>query len=139
MGRLLDTNVLLYSLSTASDERWKRDVAREILESSENVVSVQVLQEFYVQSTRATRKDPISHDLAVGLIRTWLRFPVQTVTIEVLGLALDLRAKHGWSYWDSAVVASALTAGCNTVLTEDLQHGQVVAGLTIVNPFRVEP
>lgn len=135
MSRLVDTNVLLYSISTASDEQRQRDVAREILSGSHNVLSVQVLQEFYVQSTRATRKDSIGHDLAVGLVRTWLRFPVQAVTVELVGLALELRAKHGRSYWDAAVVASGVVAGCETLLTEDLHHGQVVQGLTIVTRF----
>lgn len=139
MSRLVDTNVLLYSISTANDERRKREVAREILSGTHNVLSVQVLQEFYVQSTRATRKDSIGHDLAVGLVRTWLRFHVQAVTVEVMGLALKLRAQHGWSYWDAAVVAAGVVAGCDTLLTEDLHHGQVVMGLTIVNPFRIAP
>ena len=139
MSRLVDTNVLLYSISTANDERRKREVAREILSGTHNVLSVQVLQEFYVQSTRATRKDSIGHDLAVGLVRTWMRFHVQAVTVEVMGLALELRAQHGWSYWDAAVVASGVVAGCDTLLTEDLHHGQVVMGLTIVNPFRIAP
>lgn len=139
MSRLVDTNVLLYSISTANDERRKREVAREILSGTHNVLSVQVLQEFYVQSTRATRKDSIGHDLAVGLARTWMRFHVQAVTVEVMGLALELRAQHGWSYWDAAVVASGVVAGCDTLLTEDLHHGQVVMGLTIVNPFRIAP
>lgn len=138
MSRFLDTNVLLYSISTATSEREKRDTARQLLNSAENVLSVQVLQEFYVQSTRVTRDDALAHDTAVGLIETWLRFPVQGITTEVLRLALALRARHGWSYWDSAIVAAAIVAGCSTLLTEDLNADQEVEGVRILNPFKVD-
>ena len=136
MSRFLDTNVLLYSISTVEGERAKRDIARELLDRDDNVLSVQVLQEFYVQSTRATRTDALSHDLAVGLVRTWLRFPVQPITVDVLQLALDLKARHAWSYWDSAVVAASQVAGCSELMTEDLEAGQQVSGVTIRDPFK---
>ena len=75
--RFVDTNILLYSISRDPAESAKRDIAIAMLDEEDLVLSVQVLQEFYVQATRSTRLDALTHDIAVGLIRTWLRFEVQ--------------------------------------------------------------
>ena len=76
----------------------------------DNALSVQVLQEFYVQATRPTRAASLSHETAVRLIRTWLRFPVQSITVAVMSDALDIKAAAGLSYWDAAIVAAAKRA-----------------------------
>ena len=136
MTRFLDTNVLLYSISCDRDEADKRDVAVRLLDERDNALSVQVLQEFYVQATRPTRADALPHDIATGLIRTWLRFPVQDMTLAVMGRAFDIKARFGLSYWDAAIVAAARTLGCRELLTEDLSHGRDIDGLLIANPFR---
>lgn len=133
--RFLDTNVLLYSISNAPAEQAKCEVARGILQCRDLVLSIQVLQEFYVQATRTTRSHPLSHQLAVGLMRTWRRFPVQSLTFRTLDLALELCSRHRLAYWDAAILASAAEAGCSSLLTEDLQPGLVVAGVEVVNPF----
>ena len=78
---------------------------------SDNALSVQVLQAFCVQATRATRRDALPHDRAAGLIRTSLRFPVQDVTLAVLGDTLDIRAAAGLSCWDAEIVAAARAPG----------------------------
>lgn len=134
--QFLDTNVLLYSISADPAESTKRERAIDLLEREDMALSVQVLQEFYVQATRATRTGRVPHDIAVGLIETWLRFPVQEMTRDVLMAALDIKAAHGFSYWDSAIIAAARALGCTEVLTEDLSHGRAVAGVRIVDPFR---
>lgn len=134
----LDTNILLYSISTASEDAHKMQVARELLERPDAVLSVQVLQEFYVQSTRQSRSDRISHSTATSLLTAWLRYPIVPVDSELLFQGLTLRESHRWSYRDSAVVAAALTAECEELLTEDLNHGQKVGQLLIRNPFLTE-
>lgn len=126
---------LLYSISRDPDEAAKRDRAIALIDGDDNAVSVQVLQEFYVQATRTSRQDAVPHDIAVGLIRTWLRFPVQVITVAVMADALDIKAALRLSYWDSAIVAAARALGCRELCTEDLAHGQRIDGLTIVNPF----
>ena len=131
----LDTNILLYSISTAAAEQAKRATAIELLERTDVVLSVQVLQEFYVQSTRPTRSNPLDHSLAEGLAETWLRFEVVPADISLYQRALTLKARYQWSYWDAAIVAAALQAECTELLSEDLQHGQQVGLLTITNPF----
>jgi predicted nucleic acid-binding protein len=97
---------------------------------------VQVLQEFYVQATRPTRPDKLPHDTAAGLIVTWTRFRVQPINLQILTAALEIKAAHGFSYWDSAIIAAARALGCEVLYTEDMTHGRTVDGVMIVNPFR---
>ncbi len=79
-----DTNILLYSISRDPTETTKRDRAVALIDAGGNALSVQVLQEFYVQATRATRRDALPHDIAVGLIETWLRFKVQETSVSIM-------------------------------------------------------
>lgn len=132
----LDTNILLYSISTTADEESRRAKTVPLLERDDCALSVQVLQEFYVQATRASRPDPLPHDIAAGLIRTWLRFRVQENTVAVLEDALEIKAAHGFSFWDSAIIAAARALGCRELYSEDLSHGREVEGVRIINPFR---
>jgi predicted nucleic acid-binding protein len=134
--RFIDTNILLYSISTAADEAHKRDRARAVLEADDCCLSVQVLQEFYVQATRATRRNPLSHATAVGLVDAWTRFQVQNTTVPLVRLALEIADTNRFPYWDCAVIAAAAMLGCPELLTEDMAHGREVAGVLIVNPFR---
>jgi predicted nucleic acid-binding protein len=134
--RFLDTNILLYSISRDPTETAKHDRAVGLIDAGDNALSVQVLQEFYVQATRPTRPDPLPHDIAAGLIRTWLRFKVQEISVPIMTGALEIRAAHRLSYWDAAIVAAARALGCQELYSEDMSHGQEVEGVTIINPFR---
>ena len=134
--RFLDTNILLYSISTDRAEVAKRECAINLLERDDIGLSVQVLGEFYVQATRPTRRDALTHEIAAGLIEAWLRFPVQDLTRQIVLDALALKAAHGFSYWDSAIIAAAAALGCRELYTEDLTHGRDVHGVRIIDPFR---
>ena len=134
--RFIDTNVLLYAISRDPAEQDKAKRANDILADRDLALSVQVLQEFYVQATRASRPDPITHRQAVRLIESFRRFPVQDVTSAILMAALDIRQRFQLSYWDSAIIAASRTMGCAEVLSEDLGDGQDYAGIRIINPFR---
>src|SRR5437879_226646 len=103
----VDTNILLYSISQDPAEAGKRDIAVALLDRDDVALSVQVLQEFSVQATRATRADALEHAIAAGLIRTWLRFKVQEVTLPILLAALEIKAAHQLSSWDAAILAAA--------------------------------
>ncbi|TAN20676.1 MAG: PIN domain-containing protein [Acidobacteria bacterium] len=131
----VDTNVLIYSISEHPTEKGKRDRAQQILAECELVLSVQVLQEFYSQATRSSRPGCLSHQLALGFIRDWRRYPTVPLSVAVFDRALELCARYKLSYRDSAIVAAAAMAGCHEVLTEDMQHGATIAGVTIRNPF----
>jgi len=134
--RFIDTNILLYSISRAPQEADKRMIAELLLDTGDNALSVQVLQEFYVQATRATRPDALPHDIAAGLVRTWLRFRLQETTLPVMLGALEIKAAHRLSYWDAAIVAAARALGCREILSEDMAHGREMEGVRVVNPFR---
>ena len=134
-ARFVDTTVLLYAISTDSREADKAKRARELLDEADLALSMQVLQEFYVQATRATRPDALTREQAGDLVEAFARFPVQDVTLAVVRGALTVQARHGLSYWGAAIVAAAQALGCDTVLSEDLSHGQVYDGVRVVNPF----
>ena len=134
--RFLDTNILLYSISRDPAETPKRNTAIALLDANDVALSVQVLQEFYVQATRSTRPDAIDHDIAAGLIGTWLRFKVQEITLPVMTGALEIKVNYGLSYWDAAIIAAARALGCRELFTEDMSHGREIDGVTVTNPFR---
>jgi predicted nucleic acid-binding protein len=134
--RFLDTNILLYSISRDPSEVAKRDRAVTLIDAAGNALSVQVLQEFYVQATRPTRSDALPHEIAAGLIRTWLRFKVQEISVSIMTGALEIKTTHGLSYWDSAIIAAARALGCRELYSEDFTHGREIEGIVIINPFR---
>lgn len=133
--RFVDTNVLLYAASTAKDERSKTRIARELLEADDLALSVQVLQEFYVQATRPSRAHKMSHEQAAALVEAFSRFPVQETTMPLVRAALETKERFGIAYWDAAILEAARSLGCRTVLTEDLAQGQDYDGVIVRNPF----
>ena len=134
--QFVDTDILLYAISRDAGEQDKAKRANDILTGRDLALSVQVLQEFYVQATRAGRPDPITHQQAVRLIESLRRFPVQDITTAILTAALDTRQRFQLSYWDSAIIEASRAMGCAEVLSEDLGDGQDYAGVTVINPFR---
>jgi predicted nucleic acid-binding protein len=134
--RFADTNILLYAISRDPAEQEKAKRASEILSDRDLALSVQVLQEFYVQATRTSRADPITHQQAVRLIESFRRFPVQDITSAVVMAALDTRERFQLSYWDSAIIEASRAMGCTEVLSEDMGDGQDYAGVRVTNPFR---
>ena len=134
--RFVDTNVLLYVISRDPAEQDKAKRANDILTARDLALSVQVLQEFYVQATRASRPDAIGHDQAIRLIESFQRFPVQDITSGIMRAALDARQRFQLSYWDAAIIEAARAMGCTQVLSEDLNDGQDYGGVQLINPFR---
>ena len=131
----VDTDVLLYAVSTAPEERAKAAIARAILDRADLALSVQVLQEFYVQATRTGRRDPLTRSQASALIESWLRFEVQDVTVALMRAAVETAARHRTSYWDAAIIEAARMTGCRSVLSEDLGDGSDFGGVRVRNPF----
>jgi predicted nucleic acid-binding protein len=130
----LDTNILLYAddLADAAKQQRALDLILEHRAQHTGVVSSQVLQEYFVNATRKLGLDP---GLARQKVETYCRFDVvEPVAADILA-AIDFHRLHRFSYWDSLVVHCARKSGCRVVLTEDMQHGQVIDGVKIVNPF----
>ena len=133
--RFVDTNVLLYAISRAPEERAKAARANELLADPDLALSVQVLQEFFVQATRASRPDSLSHEQATLLVESFLRFTVQEITTEVMRAAMATATRYQISYWDAAIVEASRALGCDVVLSEDLAAGQDFGGVRVENPF----
>jgi predicted nucleic acid-binding protein len=134
--RFADTNVLLYAISRDPAEQDKAKRANDILAGRDLALSAQVLQEFYVQATRASRPDALSHRQAVLLIESFRRFPVQDLTSGIMLAALDACQRFQISYWDAAIIEASRAMGCAEVLSEDLSESQDYGGVRVVNPFR---
>lgn len=134
--RFVDTSVLLYAVSRDPGEQVKAERANALLASRDVALSVQVLQEFYVQATRASRPDPLRHDQAAALVESFTRFPVQALTVALVRAAMATRDRFGISYRDAAILEAGRALGCAVVLSEDLADGQDYAGMRVVNPFR---
>ena len=130
-GRFLDTNVLVY---LASADAAKADVAERVLAGG-GTVSVQVLNEL---ANVARRKMGLGWDETAELLAAVRAFvAVEPVTVETHELGLALAQRHGFAVYDAMIVAAGLLAGCDTLLSQDMQHGFVAAGqMTVVNPFR---
>ena len=135
--RFIDTNVLLYAISRDPREREKGRRANEILTQRDLALSAQVLQEFYVQATRESRPDPITHAQAVDLVESFMRFPVAPVTAELMLAAFVTRRRFRISYWDAAILEAARALDCDVVLSEDLSADADYAGVRVENPFEV--
>ncbi len=134
--RFVDTNLLLYAVSDDPAEQEKAELANKILEDGDLGLSVQVLQEFYVQATRETRQSPLTHEQAVGLVVSFTRFPVQELTMPIVLAAAELRRRYHLSYWDAEILEAARTLRCDVVLSEDLDQGTDFDGVRVENPFR---
>ena len=135
-ARFVDTNVLLYAASRASEHAVKRDRALEILTEPELAVSVQVLQEFYHQATRPTRPGRLTPAEALAFLEPVVSLRIQAMTIDVFRAGVSISRRFRLSYWDGAILAAARACGCDAVYTEDLNDGQDYGGVRVVNPFR---
>ena len=135
MPTFVDTNILLYAISTAEEESEKRSIARRILLRNDLAFSVQVFQEFYVQATGSTGAR-VQPEVAVRLIRSWTRFPVQPMTVDLMLTAVATHRYFSLSYWDAAIIEAARCLGCSELLTEDFQDQQNFRGVYAINPFR---
>jgi predicted nucleic acid-binding protein len=130
----VDTNIWVYAhLKAPGDVRHERALA--VVQSRVDfVISPQVVAEYYNVMLRNEQTDSwIQANLRAMFARTRL----QPANADVLSAALDLRNRHGFSFWDCQIAAAALQARCGTLLTEDLQHGQVLDDrLRVVNPLK---
>ena len=133
--RFLDTNVLVYAddLDAAVKRRRAREILRDAVRSGDGVVSTQVLQEFFVISTRKLGVEP---GVARRKVELLAEMDVVRIDLRLILAAIDLHRLESISFWDALVVRAAVAAGCRTLLTEDLQHGQVINGVRVENPFR---
>jgi predicted nucleic acid-binding protein len=134
MRCFFDTNVLVY-FHDASDSRKQqlaREAVREQMLGGGFVISTQVLQEFCAAVQKRRLLTPA---LALAAATELARHAVRATTAEAVLTGVALAQRHQLSIWDGLIVQAALDAGCTTLLTEDLHHGQRFGVLQVVNPF----
>lgn len=129
----VDTNILIYAIEPPGR---KPDLARTLLKSDGICLSTQVLGEFYHATTRRNRPSPLLHEEAVAWVQIWKRFEVSLVTVEHVDLAIELKHRYQLAYYDALIVAAASFADCNILISEDLNSGQQILGVTVTNPFQ---
>jgi len=133
----LDTNVLVYAVSSAPGETAKKEKALELIEHADFGLSSQVLQEFYVTVTRKIEK-PLPPEAAVALLDELRVFPRVETDYPLIISGIEASLEHGISYWDGTIIAAASALGASVLYTEDLSHGQTYGSVRAVNPFYSE-
>lgn len=132
----VDTNVLVYAHDTEAGERHRRaaDIISELWNARNGILSVQVLQEFYVN---ATRKIPIPLPAATAreVVRNYTLWQTEWIAPEDVPRASEIEEQNKISFWDALIVTAAIKGGAARILSEDLNPGQVIAGIPIDNPF----
>lgn len=129
MKAFFDTNVLVYAATSDAKKRRAADCM-----SHGGTISIQVLNEFVHVARRKLRHDWPQIELAIELFRASLN-DIVPVTLDTHVCAMLFAREHGLSFYDALIVAAAIEAGCDTLFTEDMQHGRKFGGLTIINPF----
>jgi len=131
----LDTNILLYSIDGRDKMKQEkaRDLIRDLLGKGTPVISTQVLMEFYHASISRLKVDKID---AKYFVERFSKMQVVTVDTTIIRRAIDTGILSQLSIWDALIVSAAEYAKCPLLITEDLNDGQIVNGVKIVNPFK---
>ena len=132
----VDTNVLIHAhdLSSGPKHTRARGLVQELWQSGEGCLSVQVLQEFYVNVTQKVAK-PLATEVAAQIIADLSVWQIHRPGVEDVLDAIRLHVRYQLSFWDAMIIASAVQLGCQTLWTEDLNPGQVYDRVTILSPF----
>jgi predicted nucleic acid-binding protein len=132
----VDTNILIYSIDQFDPE--KRQRCRALLRTLKNdlrgVISTQVMQEFYVAATKKLGAEPL---VVKDILNSFERFETVIIKPDIIKEAIDCGIINRLSFWDALIVAAAESANCETLWTEDLNHDQVIRGVRIENPIKL--
>lgn len=130
----IDTNILIYSLDGSEPQKQEacRELIKDLSKKSLGVISTQVLQEFYVASTTKLGADPL---IIKDIIRSLERLETVIITPALIMEAVDCSVTNRLSFWDALIVSAAESSNCSYLCTEDLNHGQLIRGVRIENPF----
>jgi len=130
-----DTNVLVYADDKAAPAKQRRsvDLVAEHRRAGTGVVSLQVLQEYFVTVSRKLHVDP---GIARRKVELLAEFDVVTPEVSDILAAIDLHRLHGFSFWDALVLRAAKQAGCSVLFSENMQDAREIDGLQIINPFQ---
>jgi len=136
----VDTNVLIYAHDV--DAGRKHEIAKELLRAlwteRAGMLSTQVLQEFYVNATRKIRK-PLTKPEARSVVDTYAPWCVDGIATGDIVAAFQIEDHARIAFWDALIIAVAARSGARRVVSEDLNAGQAIAGVTVQNPFKERP
>lgn len=135
--QFVDSNILVYAYDLAQGEKREKAKARllSLWESGFGCVSIQVLQEFFVNVTRKS-EFPLSSEQAAQVIHDFSDWKVHRPGIKDVLAAIDLHERYRISFWDAMILQSARQSGCSILWSEDLSEGEDYAGVKVVNPFK---
>ena len=133
----LDTNVIVYSFDPDWPEKSTTafQLIQVALKTGQGIISTQVVQEFLNVATRRFKTPIKAGDAQAFLARVLNPLCKVYPDLALYGTALELQAETGYSFYDSLILAAAIAGGCSLLYSEDLQHGQIVRGVRITNPF----
>jgi len=135
----VDTNILVYAhdLDSGNKNEVARRIVSELWESRLGVLSTQVLQEFYVILTRKIPA-PLAKPVVRGIVKSYFNWDVVLNDTRIILQASEIEETYRLSFWDALIVSAAFSRNAAAILTEDLNHGQYVEGIMIMNPFKAQ-
>lgn len=130
-----DSNIFVYSVD--NDEPSKKSIAQKLLSNAAKnkkaIISTQNLQEFYNAVTKKHRKT--KKDAKLDVENFAHSFPIQQITPSIIFKAIDIQIKNKLSFYDSLIISTASKNGCVVCYSEDLNAGQIIEGVKVINPF----
>ena len=135
----VDTNILIYAydLDAGQKNAISSAAIKDLWKNRSGIISIQVLQEFYVNVTRKI-PNPLSKPKAREIIENYLAWDVELNEVITILAASEIEERYNLSFWDALIVAAACNAKADKIITEDLNHGQRIEGILIENPFASE-
>lgn len=132
----VDTNVLVYAHDTEAGERHVRaaGIIADLWKARTGLLSVQVLQEFYVNVTRKI-PEPLPTATAREVVRNYTLWQTEWILPVDVTRASEIEEQNRISFWDALIVTAAIKGGASRILSEDLNPGQIIAGIPVENPF----
>ena len=132
----IDTNIIIYAYDATAGKKNEtaRIIITDLWDSGLGVISTQVLQEFFVNVVQKIPK-PVDKQQAKEIVKDFLKWNVVVNTGDSIVDAIDICLRFEYSFWDSMIIEAAIKGGATVLISEDLQDGQVISGVTIKNPF----
>ncbi len=132
----VDTNIWVYAHLDDPGEPRAKAAWQLIKRLPRPVVSAQVIAEYFSVMRRNGQEDAWAQRNVERMLQ---HCRIQTLDLQVIHRAIALRRRYGFPYWDCQILAAALAAGCSILYTEDLQHGQRIEELTVIDPLKPDP
>lgn len=133
----VDTNILVYAYDVSAGAKHEEAAAimGELWNTGRGAMSMQVLQEFFVNVTGKIPK-PLAVATAREIVRDFLKWNPVLITGEIILDAVDLHTAHKYSFWDALIIVSAIESGAGVLLSEDLSDRHKIKNIVIKNPFK---